>query len=309
MLRNVLQGYEGWKDEERSPVFHQFLDCVYQCINQLPRAFEFTEDLLLFILEHTQSGWFGDFMFNCEKEKREFKRSFGGVSLWATVLHNTHRFLNGTYEAQAGAILPVARLGRLLLWSKWFNRWNDRLWRAAWIQQCHVEEPLLDDSAHLSSNYAGGVAGAGPNTLGAARMWVDDSAVTACRRCAKPFSFINRRHHCRRCGYIFCEKCAAESRTIVSISAYRPVRVCVDCAHIIDQGIESESIISQYEASLRSQHKGPGSGPDGHTHTGSSSGPSPHAGINSETSFGVTFQYVGERSTEKGLVDEWNGEY
>lgn len=47
---------DGWKDEERSPVFAQFLDCVHQCIVQLPNAFQFNEALLLFLMEHLHSG-------------------------------------------------------------------------------------------------------------------------------------------------------------------------------------------------------------------------------------------------------------
>ena len=34
-------------DSERSPVFLQFLDCVWQITSQFPDAFEFNEGLLL----------------------------------------------------------------------------------------------------------------------------------------------------------------------------------------------------------------------------------------------------------------------
>ena len=37
--------------------------------------------------------------------------------------------------------------------------------------------------------------------------WVDDSSVTQCYNCSAGFSFFNRKHHCRFCGKIFCEKC------------------------------------------------------------------------------------------------------
>jgi hypothetical protein len=145
-----MQAYEGWKDEERSPIFHQFLDCVFQCLHQMPQVFEFNDDLLIFILGHTQSGWFGDFMFNCEREKSHFKDTYGGLSIWAVVLHNMDKFRNkNNYEPQVGAIMPVARLGSLVLWGKWFNRWNERLWRAAWIQQCHVDD--IDDDEEYTT--------------------------------------------------------------------------------------------------------------------------------------------------------------
>ena len=44
---------------ERSPIFLQWLDCVWQCLKQNPRAFEFNEDFLLLVSDHLRSGWFG----------------------------------------------------------------------------------------------------------------------------------------------------------------------------------------------------------------------------------------------------------
>lgn len=37
--------------------------------------------------------------------------------------------------------------------------------------------------------------------------WVDDSLVDACTICNNKFSIINRKHHCRCCGRIFCSTC------------------------------------------------------------------------------------------------------
>lgn len=39
--------------DEFSPVFLQFLDVVHNVMAQFPAAFEFTEDLLAFVAEHT----------------------------------------------------------------------------------------------------------------------------------------------------------------------------------------------------------------------------------------------------------------
>lgn len=41
-----------------------------------------------------------------------------------------------------------------------------------------------------------------------------DSACATCRSCNAPFTFFNRRHHCRACFYIFCGDCSSSFVTI-----------------------------------------------------------------------------------------------
>ncbi len=36
--------------------------------------------------------------------------------------------------------------------------------------------------------------------------WKPDSSSTSCSLCYKPFTWLERRHHCRRCGLIFCSE-------------------------------------------------------------------------------------------------------
>ena len=61
-----------FQDEERSPVFIQFLDCVHQLIYQFRTAFEFDDSLLLFIAHHLYSGRFGNFISNSFKVTSHF---------------------------------------------------------------------------------------------------------------------------------------------------------------------------------------------------------------------------------------------
>lgn len=56
--------------KETSPVFHQFLDCVYQMLVQHPNRFEFNELYLRSIFEHLYSCQFGTFLFNSERDRR-----------------------------------------------------------------------------------------------------------------------------------------------------------------------------------------------------------------------------------------------
>jgi len=66
-----VQGVPTTKRDQRSPVFIQWLECVYQILRKFPTAFEFTEQFLLDIAKCWNSGEFGDFFFNSEKERRE----------------------------------------------------------------------------------------------------------------------------------------------------------------------------------------------------------------------------------------------
>ena len=56
-------------ESERSPIFLQFLDIIYQLMIQFPTEFEFNVDYLLFIAKHYNVNLFGTFMFNNEEER------------------------------------------------------------------------------------------------------------------------------------------------------------------------------------------------------------------------------------------------
>lgn len=40
-------------------------------------------------------------------------------------------------------------------------------------------------------------------------QWERDDSVSECRECKRRFNFLTRRHHCRRCGKIFCDRCSS----------------------------------------------------------------------------------------------------
>ena len=50
-----------------------------------------------------------------------------------------------------------------------------------------------------------------------------------CEGCQQRFTLLKRRHHCRRCGRIFCDDCSGNSQSLPQYD--QPVRVCDDCYH------------------------------------------------------------------------------
>jgi len=57
---------------ETSPVFIQFLDCVWQLLQQFPKEFEFTEVFLLDLYKTICECKFGTFLKNCDRERRVY---------------------------------------------------------------------------------------------------------------------------------------------------------------------------------------------------------------------------------------------
>lgn len=56
--------------------------------------------------------------------------------------------------------------------------------------------------------------------------WVIDA--THCQGCSSHFTFINRKHHCRRCGGLFCGSCT-QQRMYLRGQGESPVRICEPC--------------------------------------------------------------------------------
>ncbi|KAH8045854.1 phosphatidylinositol-3,5-bisphosphate 3-phosphatase [Aureococcus anophagefferens] len=61
---------EALKPNERSPVFVQWLECVAWVLRQFPRAFEFSEALLVFVADGAASGLFGTFLGDTERDRK-----------------------------------------------------------------------------------------------------------------------------------------------------------------------------------------------------------------------------------------------
>jgi hypothetical protein len=59
--------------------------------------------------------------------------------------------------------------------------------------------------------------------------WVPNNTVTACTSCEHEFTLFFRRHHCRACGKIFCNKCSEHYSAIPQLGYFKPTRVCNMC--------------------------------------------------------------------------------
>ncbi|XP_051139366.1 protein FREE1 [Andrographis paniculata] len=69
--------------------------------------------------------------------------------------------------------------------------------------------------------------------------WIPDEAVSKCSSCGANFNAFVRRHHCRNCGEIFCDKCS-QGRTALTADENAPVvRVCDMCLGEVSRRLTS----------------------------------------------------------------------
>jgi myotubularin-related protein 1/2 len=117
-------------DADRSPVFLQWIDSVYQVIAQFPYAFEFHEYFLITILDHLYSCLFGTFLYNTERERVTNDLKKKSVSLWSMINSKKDLYLNPFYSHEVGAnkvLLPSAAIRHLRIWKTYYCRWNPRI--------------------------------------------------------------------------------------------------------------------------------------------------------------------------------------
>ena len=112
--------------EERSPIFFQFLDVVYQVTNQFPSAFEYNENLLIFLADHAYSCMYGNFLGNSMMEREEIiKVKEKTLSMWSYVMDNFTVFKNDLYDnSSADPIWPSLSPKQMKIWNRYFNRWD-----------------------------------------------------------------------------------------------------------------------------------------------------------------------------------------
>ncbi|KAH0630837.1 hypothetical protein JD844_004127 [Phrynosoma platyrhinos] len=124
----IGHGDKNHADADRSPIFLQFIDCVWQMSKQFPTAFEFNEQFLITILDHLYSCRFGTFLYSCDSVREKEKLSEKTLSLWSLINSTKSKYVNPFYTKELNrALYPVASMRHLELWVNYYIRWNPRI--------------------------------------------------------------------------------------------------------------------------------------------------------------------------------------
>ncbi|KAB0342206.1 hypothetical protein FD754_019132, partial [Muntiacus muntjak] len=91
-------GHLDGDSKEVSPIFTQFLDCIWQLMEQFPCAFEFNENFLLEIHDHVFSCQFGNFLGNCQKDRDDLRIYEKTHSVWPFLVQRKPDFRNPLYK-------------------------------------------------------------------------------------------------------------------------------------------------------------------------------------------------------------------
>ena len=219
--------------QERSPVFLQWIDCVWQLTRQFPEAFEFNECFLIFIADHLKSGWFGNFLMDNEYERVIGELKVSTFSIW-NVLNTSLRldFSNKAYSnftpqrigsfatksvSEQGYLYPICSLKIISFWGNYYLRHDEIMFRS------HFQSEEKEESK-VQSKWV---------------MWMPDEASSECLSCSLSFSFFKRRHHCRSCGKLFCLSCIAGHLDLPHLGYSTPQKVCEKC---FIQHLETEEV-------------------------------------------------------------------
>ncbi|XP_066926437.1 myotubularin-related protein 9-like [Clytia hemisphaerica] len=122
--RHQRVGFATNKRKENSATFLLFLDCVHQIMNQYGSTFEFNENFLLVLFEHSYYSQYGTFLFDCELQREQSKLRQKTTSLWSYLNDEgvLAKYRNPLYEHNEQVLWPSVAPQSMQLWYSMFAK-------------------------------------------------------------------------------------------------------------------------------------------------------------------------------------------
>ena len=94
-----------------------------------------------------------------------------------------------------------------------------------------------------------GFEGSRPASTFVGPRWMPDEEAPNCTKCKAVFDMWLRRHHCRQCGVIFCDKCSSQRCLLPAAFEMRdPQRVCESCYEaLLPHQMSLTSVIANHQ--------------------------------------------------------------
>lgn len=122
-LRNGISTKDT-NEDQRAPIFLQWLDCLHQLLNQFPSAFEFNQDFIVYIAVHYNSNLYGTFLFNNEKDRSDKNAREKTISIWTDIYDTVGQYMNPFYSENLGYVIlkPNCSLFKIRFWEEYFMK-------------------------------------------------------------------------------------------------------------------------------------------------------------------------------------------
>ncbi|KAH9091083.1 hypothetical protein Ae201684P_006484 [Aphanomyces euteiches] len=111
-------------NDQRSPIFLLWLDCVWQLMRQFETEWEFTPSLLLFLADHVYSCKYGNFMFDTEKTRLDCFAKYNATNIWSDVEAKRDTFSNPRFSPERTFLTPSTAWKNIQLWKGYFARFD-----------------------------------------------------------------------------------------------------------------------------------------------------------------------------------------
>ena len=119
------------QDDQISPIFLQFIDCVWQILNQYPSLFEFNAKYLLLLAHSIYDCRFSTFLLDTDKKRDAADIEKKCISVWDYLNFSRAELSNDLYApplSEEGCVHlpPLSQfLRKVTLWSDYYLRWSE----------------------------------------------------------------------------------------------------------------------------------------------------------------------------------------
>lgn len=132
---------KDYKDDQRSPVFIQFLDLVRMLHVQLPAMFEFNTHMLTFIAYEVYTCKYGTFLCNSQRERIKYNLKEKTVAMWTYINHYANEYFRNPFYIAPPPGEPYPRITKIPT----TNYFELTVWKDLFLRYC-PESPRLHRS-------------------------------------------------------------------------------------------------------------------------------------------------------------------